>query len=317
MWARIVAFVLIAAALLGVLLYSQHRLRVAPQKVSGFIEAHDVRVGSRVGGRIARVLVEEGQLVKAGMPLLELEPFDLKERLAEAQKVLAQRQAQHDLLKNGFRKEEIAQARAKRDQLKAELEKLQAGPRPQEINEAQAFLDHAQSELLLAQQNFDRVTRTFNAGSASRDEVDQATTQLKSAQAELIIRQQRIAILKEGSRKEDIASAAAQVAQADQALLLMENGPRSEDIAAAQAAVDAQKAAIAVLEKQIGELTITAPSDGIIEAVDIRPGDLLAASAPALTLVETRELWVRAYVPENRQYPDRPESARHGGQLSA
>ena len=38
----------------------------------------------------------------------------------------------------------------------------------------------------------------------------------------------------------------------------------------------------------------------MIDAVDIRPGDLLRPNAPALSLLETDEMWVRAYVPENR-----------------
>jgi multidrug resistance efflux pump len=47
------------------------------------------------------------------------------------------------------------------------------------------------------------------------------------------------------------------------------------------------------------ELKIVAPSDGMVEAVDIRPGDLLSPNAPALSMLESGELWVRAYVPED------------------
>jgi HlyD family secretion protein len=299
MWTRIVVFLVLAGALLGVLFYTQERQRFAPQKVSGFIEAYDIRVGSRVGGRISKVLVKEGDRVQAGAGLVELEPFDLKERLAEAQANLQSKQAELARLENGFRPEEIAGAQAKRDQLKAALEKMQAGPRPQEITEAQALLDHAQTDLVLAQQNFDRVTKSFSAGGASRDEMDSATNQLKAAQAEQIVRQEQLGILKEGSRKEDIAAAAAELAQAQQSLDLMNHGNRAEDIDAAKAAVEAQKAAMAGLQKQVAELTILAPVDGVVDAVDIRPGDLLAPDAPALSLLETDELWVRAYVPEN------------------
>ena len=110
MWKRIVIFVVLAGALLGVLLYSQKRLRSAPEKVSGFVESYDIRVGSRVGGRISRVMVREGDRVQAGAGLVELEPFDLKERLAEAQANLQSKQAELARLQNGFRPEEIAGA---------------------------------------------------------------------------------------------------------------------------------------------------------------------------------------------------------------
>jgi multidrug resistance efflux pump len=298
MWARILIFLLVAAALAGVLIYSQHQPR--QEKVSGFIEAHDIRVGSRVGGRIAQVDVTEGQTVKAGDVLVELEPFDLKERLQETQTLLLQRQEQLKRLESGNRPEEIAQAQARRDQLAAKLDELKAGPRAQEIAEAQALLDYAQTQLRLAQNGYDRVTKSYAAHSSSQDEMDQATNQLRDAQANLEVRRVRLDALKEGSRKEDIAAAAAQLAEAEAGLALMKNGSRAEDVAAARAAVEGQKAVIAALERQTAELKIVAPADGVIEAVDIRPGDLLGANAPALTLLETGELWVRAYVPENR-----------------
>jgi len=298
MWSRILVFLVAAAALAAVLVWSQHRPR--EEKVSGFIEAHDIRVGSRVGGRIARLEAVEGQPVKAGDVLVELEPFDLLERVQEARALLAQRQDQLQRAENGNLPEEIAQAAARRDQLAAKLDELKAGPRPQEIAEAQALMDHAQTQLQLSQDNYDRLSKSFAAQSASQDEMDRATNQLRDAQAEIIVRRERLGLLKEGSRKEDIAAAAAQLAEADAALALMKKGSRSEDIAAARAAVEGQKAVIAALERQTAELKIAAPADGVVEAVDIRPGDLLAANAPALTVLETGELWVRAYVPENR-----------------
>ena len=64
--------------------------------------------------------------------------------------------------------------------------------------------------------------------------------------------------------------------------------------------MEAQKAVVAGLVTQTAELKIAAPADGVVEAVDIRPGDMVAANAPALSLLETGEIWVRAYVPENR-----------------
>jgi len=298
MWLRIALFVVVIAALAGVLVYSQHRQPA--EKVSGFIEAHDIRVGSRVGGRISRVVVNEGDEVKKGDVLLELEPFDLQEKLKQAQADLAQKQAQLQRLENGNRPEEIAQAQARRDGLAAKYDELKAGPRQAEIIEAQAFMDHANVQMKIAQDNFDRVSKSFAARGASQDEMDRATSQLRDAQAEVAVRKARLDSLNEGYRKEDIAAAAAQLAEADAGLALMKAGARAEDVAAAKSAVDGQNAVIAALQRQLAELKITAPADGKIEAVDIRAGDLLPANAPALSMLESSELWVRAYVPEDR-----------------
>lgn len=93
---RIVGLLIAVVFLVGVLAISQFDHE--PLKVSGFVEADEIRVGSRVGGRVLKVHVVEGQRVRKGMPLLELEPFDLLERRAEAQARLNQQQAQFEKL---------------------------------------------------------------------------------------------------------------------------------------------------------------------------------------------------------------------------
>jgi len=76
---------------MGLLIVSQQKSR--PLIVSGFVEADEIRVGSRVAGRVLKFLFEEGTGVRTGATLVELEPFDLLERKAEAQQFLAQTSA--------------------------------------------------------------------------------------------------------------------------------------------------------------------------------------------------------------------------------
>jgi len=157
---RIIGFVAIVTVLVLVLMASQHRVR--PLMVSGFIESDEIRLGSRVGGRVARVHVEEGQQVTKGDVLVELEPYDLVEREAQYQANYDQARAEHDKLSRGFRDEEKAQARARVDQLAARLLKLRNGPRPQEIEAARADLKLAQATLDLAQEAFLAAHRSWD-----------------------------------------------------------------------------------------------------------------------------------------------------------
>jgi HlyD family secretion protein len=295
---RLLIFLVIVGGLIALLVYSQHRQ--LPPKASGFIEAHEIRIGSRVGGRIARVLVQEGQSVKTGQPLLELEPFDLLAKQTEARATASARQADYQRVLAGPRPEEITQAKARRDQLAARLDKLKAGPRKQEITEAQAVVEAAEAQHDLAQTTFNRVKRTFETNAASHDELERATDDLKVAAATIKARTAQLDVLLEGSRKEDIADAAAQLAEAQAALALLEKGSRIEDIAQTKAAAEAAQAALAAVDSQLQELQVKAPVDGVVEAVEIRPGDLVGPNAPALSLLDLGELWVRAYVPENR-----------------
>src|SRR5262245_52245931 len=122
---RVILLVTVAIVLIVAIVLSQRRHE--PLKVSGFIEADELRLGSRLGGRVKAVHIKEGEQVKPGTLLVELEPFDLQERLAESKAELAQRVAQYEQFQSGFRVEEIAQARAKYEQLSAQLDKLRAG----------------------------------------------------------------------------------------------------------------------------------------------------------------------------------------------
>ena len=141
---RLVVIPLAVIVLAGLLVWSQ--LWPEPNKVSGFIEADEIRVGSRIGGRVQKVHVAEGDHVKVGDVLLELEPYDLNQREDEARQTLAAREADFQRLEAGNRPEEIAQAKARQDQLQARLDLLVTGPRQEDKDAAKGRLKVAQAE---------------------------------------------------------------------------------------------------------------------------------------------------------------------------
>src|SRR5690606_3896713 len=107
------------------------------------------------------------------------------------------------------------------------------------------------------------------------------------------VRRQELDLLRQGTRAEEIAEAEAHLREAEAALALMKAGYRQEDIAAARAAVASAEATVQAIDRQLAELRIVAPVDGIVEAIQLQPGDLVAPGAPALSLLDTRTLWVR------------------------
>lgn len=242
---RIVGIVLFAACLVALLLYSQRRER--PLKVSGFIEANEIRLGSRVGGRVRAVHVVEGEAVTTGEVLLELDPFDLIERRREAE--------------------------AMRDRLASSLQLLVDGPREEDIEAARAELEQAEAEAERAQSRYGRMQVAAERGAAQPDEVDEVTKTLRVARATVRARQAALDKLLAGTRPEEIAEARAAVAAAERRL-------------------DA-------IGRQIAELSILAPVDGTIETLDLQVGDLVPANAPVMSMMDTGELWVRAYVPQD------------------
>src|SRR5689334_8584121 len=74
--------VLLLLAGLGYGGYTAYRAR-QPYEWSGTVEARLIQVGSRAGGRVKAVLVREGESVKEGQGLLELEPADLPAQLMQ------------------------------------------------------------------------------------------------------------------------------------------------------------------------------------------------------------------------------------------
>ena len=108
-----------------------------------------IRVGSKIAGRIDKVLVREGDTVQAGQVLIT---FDDRELMA----TLQQSQASAQKAQRGYRKEEVEQARAAADAAKAEYEQRQNGYRHEDIAAAQAELDRARADETRSQLDWQR-----------------------------------------------------------------------------------------------------------------------------------------------------------------
>lgn len=295
---RAILFALLVAVLATLLWYSQQRPQ--PAVVSGIIEADEIRLGSRVGGRVAQVMAEEGRVVQRGEKLVQLEPFDLTEKAAQAEQLFLQAKSAYDRMTGGFRPEEKDQARARVEQLKAKLAELEHGPRPQEIKSAEAELAFASAQFDLAKDEFDRTAKLAKDGAATQQRVDQVSAELRAAESRVRAQSEKLELLNEGTRDEVKAQARAQVAEAESALQLMVNGYRTEEVAEAYAAMQAADAARRAIQIQIHELEILAPLDGVVEAIELQPGDLIGPNVPAITVLDLSHLWVRTYVPEDR-----------------
>lgn len=295
---RVVPIVLVVLALSALIAYSQ--FRPAADRVSGFIEADEIRLGSRVGGRVRQVHVEEGQRVEPGQKLVELEPFDLEAERERAAATLATREADFARMIAGLRPEEIAQAEARYQQLQATLDELVAGPRKQEIDAASARVRMAEAQLRLARENYRRVNELAGTNATTQENIDRAIEAVDAAEGAVTALREELGLLQVGTREETIRAGKAQVEEARLAWELAKQGFRKEEITKAEAARDAAKAALEAIDQRLAELTITSPVGGVIEAMDLQAGDLAGPAAPVMSIMDDSRLWVRAYVPENR-----------------
>jgi HlyD family secretion protein len=197
------AVILILALLVGGGLFFWWRARRSAEAdalrlpASGTVEATEARLGFEVGGRIAEVLVREGDEVAAGQVVARL---DAAEALARRQQAEGQLAAARALLAEavaGPRREEVAAAEAARE----------AG----RVRRDQARSERARSERLLA------------GGAISREAFDRAKTAEEVAQADLERAEEQLLLLRRGTRAERIDAQRAQVAQAEAALRVAES----------------------------------------------------------------------------------------------
>jgi membrane fusion protein YbhG len=301
--ARFIPLVLLLGAL-GYYGFHRWQLAHAPYNWSGTVESRTIDLGSRAGGRVKKILVEEGDTITANQPLIELEAADWPAQLAQAQAQEAQAAATLAKLKAGARPEEIAEAKARAASAQAALQESASGSRTEEVAAAQARLTAAEVAVEKAQLDVNRQHKLSASGAAVQADVDNADIALKGAVAQRDASRQQLDELKNGSRREDVAQARAHVAEQVASASLVVAGTRAEDLEIAEAQLKGAHARVDQIQSMIDELIIRAPADvrkgwsARVESLDLRPGDLLGANATAMTLVEDDQLYLRIYIPE-------------------
>jgi HlyD family secretion protein len=157
---------------------------------NGVVEPRDreIKVAGSLPGRIARVLVHEGDVVKAGAVLVELES-DTERAALDA--------AEGELL--------VA---------KAELARTEKGLRSEDVEAVAAEAESARARAELSASTLERMEKLTKSGAATVDEIDRARRQAaidkKAADAAFARRK----AAESGSRIEDITVAKARVAAA-------------------------------------------------------------------------------------------------------
>ncbi|MGA9585628.1 MAG: efflux RND transporter periplasmic adaptor subunit [Terracidiphilus sp.] len=265
---------------------------------SGTVETREIQIGSKIGGRVTQVPVEEGEIVKAGVTLVRFECDELKAQRTQAEASLEQAQADLDKMQRGNRPEEIVQAEAIAHAQQAALEAARNGPRRQEIDQAQADYAAAVADAANADIFYKRMEKLIASDTISRQQFDDSRDKRDAAAQRAESARQRLVLLQAGTRVEDLNAAEAKYKQAEAAAILSRQGFRKEDIEAARGRLAEAQGRVAELDARLREAELTAPADAVVEVVSVRPGDLVPAGRIVVTMLEASQLWVKVYVPE-------------------
>ncbi|MTH47689.1 secretion protein HlyD [Intestinirhabdus alba] len=154
----------------------------------GNVDIRTVSLSFRVGGRLASLAVDEGDAIRAGQTLGELDKAPLENALLQAKAGVSVAQAQYDLMLAGYRTEEIAQANAA-------------------VKQAQAAFDYAQNF-------YNRQQGLWKSRTVSANDLENARSSRDQAQATLKSARDRLSQYRAGNRQQDIAQAKASLEQA-------------------------------------------------------------------------------------------------------
>lgn len=294
---RIIFALIAVAAIIAALAYVLAH-RSTPLAYSGTIETREINIGSKIGGRVTAVNVEEGQQVPANAALVTFDAPELQAQLAQAEATVLQAQADYNRLQHGNRPQEIAQADAALHENAALLQEALNGPRPQDIRQARADYAAARANATDAASTYDRMKPLAEKDVISKQQFDAYTAQRDNTAQLAKSAQEHLAVLKAGTRTEDIQAARQRYQQALAADQLAHAGYRAQDITAGKGRLAQAQAHVAELDASLREARLLSPANATVETVSVRPGDLIPPNQIVLTLLEPSQLRVKVYVPE-------------------
>lgn len=229
-------------------------------RVSGHVEATEVRLAPEMGGRVLTLDVKEGDRVAVGARVLTIDATDLSLSIARAKTEQASAEAQLRLVRAPVRSEDVHQAEAQVDAARAE------------VPAAQAEVDAATADL----QRFDLL---LTRKSGSQKQRDDAATRRAVALARL-------------------EAAVKRVAAAEAVVARVKVGARREEVDVAQARIATTAAAIASLEEQLNDAVLVSPVAGVVTQKLTEAGEVIAPRAPVVVITDLDHAWADVYVPE-------------------
>jgi len=288
---------IVAGAALGLYLWKwrngNHTLRLP-----GVVEIQEVRLGSKIGGRVKEVHVAEGDVVEADRVLIEFDVPELQAQIEQQQARVAQAEADAQKAHNGYRQQEIDAAWGAALAGHERWLKAENGFRPEEIRQVRDELKFAEADVRWAEQDFAREEQLARGTSGKQADYDLARANLNRSKARLEAAQAKLDLYQSGTRVEEKREAAADFARLWSNFEMMAAGNRYEDIATADARAAEARGKLHELEANLAERQVKAPGKVVVEVLAVRKGDIVAPNQPILRVLGAADMWVKVYVPE-------------------
>jgi len=300
------------ALLVGLFLYYRDRESTDDAQVDGHITA----ISSKVYGRVAEVLVNDNQEVKAGQILVKLDPRDYQAALdqAKAQLALAESDAKSagvDVprtqlnVQSGTSSADAQLAGAQAEFMSAETSYDQA--KTSDLAWAQANVEKSKANAALAQADLERYTPLLQKGEISKQQFDAAKANADATASALKADQEKLAQAQRGieiaKAQLDAAKARVQQAQAgivsakaDTKQVLM----RQADAQGKIAKVEQARAAVDAAQLSLEYATVVAPVNGVATHKQVEVGQIVQQGQGLMVVVPLHDVWVTANFKETQ-----------------
>ena len=306
------------------------------------VALHDVVLGPRQAGKVAKVYFHAGDRVVAGQVVAQMDTVDLLSQLRQAQaglqaavtkeqQAIAQLQQARNQLeqaKTNLTWTDVTTATALKvaqSQLAVTQERLseiREGARPQERRQAEDQVSAARANYVKARADLERARSLYQQQAISKSQLDQAQAAADAAEAQYSSAQQSLSLVREGARAQDVRQAELAVqqardglakAQADrttvqlrrQDVLTAQEGVKAAEagLEAARAGVEQATATLHIAQEALKNAYIKSPISGIVADRFAEPGQQLGAGTPIIRVVAPHSIYFQAQLSES-QYRD-------------
>ncbi len=274
MSARNRVFIILGMLVVGSLIWYWFTARPAADlHLIGTVDANEVEVSAKIPGRIAKLLVREGDQVQAGQLIAVIESDDLAAARAAAEATVM---SQEQKLNETVETERQTQGEVSSATVNAEAQ----------VRAAQAALAQAQANLAKQKADTERTVALAKQGIMSQQASDEAVAALEADQAAVV------------SARENIAAAQAALRQARAHELQAAAAERT--VASTREQVVNAKALEKQASVEVGYSNVYAPVTGMVDVWAAREGEVVTPGQAIVTIMDLSQTWVYAPLPETQ-----------------
>jgi membrane fusion protein (multidrug efflux system) len=308
----IIGGVVLLAVIIGLFLYYHNRESTDDAQIDG----HITPIASKIYGKVASVLVDDNQAVKAGQLLVKIDPRDYQAAVDQAKAALelAESEARSagvdvprtaENVASGTSNADAQLLGAQADEAKAQATYEEA--QTADLAYAQANVNKSMANAALAQADLARYKPLMERDEISKQQYDAAKANADASASTLKADQEKLAQAQRNVEvvKAQLDAAKARVLQAragvEGALADRKQvGMRTADAQAKVAKVAQARGALDAAQLNLSYTDVVAPVDGVATHKQVETGQIVQAGQGLLVVVPLQDVWVTANFKETQ-----------------